>query len=126
MGKYPRRGLRRDGLGAEGTLQGARRHPAETEPSHGSNWRLNMKMVKSLLLGSAAGLVVVGGAQAADLPVKAAPVQYVKICNLYGAGFFYIPGTDMCLNVGGWVAPAIMGYYTGSTTTPWAAEQTHT
>ena len=41
-----------------------------------------MKMVKSLLLGSAAGLVVVAGAQAADLPVKAAPVQYVKICNL--------------------------------------------
>jgi hypothetical protein len=31
------------------------------------------------------------------------PVQYVKICSLYGAGFYYIPGTDMCLKVGGWV-----------------------
>jgi porin-like protein len=62
-----------------------------------------MKMVKSLLLGSAAGLVAVAGAQAADLPVKAKPVQYVKICSLYGAGFYYIPGTDMCLKIGGYV-----------------------
>jgi hypothetical protein len=61
-----------------------------------------MKMVKSLLLGTAAGLVAMTGAQAADLPVKAKPVQYVKICSLYGAGFYYIPGTDMCLKIGGW------------------------
>jgi len=59
-------------------------------------------MVKSLLLGTAAGVVAVAGAQAADLPVKAKPVQYVKICSLYGAGFYYIPGTDMCLKIGGW------------------------
>ncbi|HZP75785.1 MAG TPA: porin, partial [Pseudolabrys sp.] len=62
-----------------------------------------MKMVKSLLLGSAAGLVAMAGAQAADLPVKAKPVQYVKICSLYGAGFFYIPGSDTCLKIGGYV-----------------------
>ena len=60
-----------------------------------------MKMVKSLLLGSAAGLVAMAGAQAADLPVKAKPVQYVKICSLYGAGFYYIPGTDTCIKIGG-------------------------
>ena len=62
-----------------------------------------LEMVKSLLLGSAAGLVAVAGAQAADLPVKAKPVQYVKICSLYGVGFYYIPGTDMCIKIGGWV-----------------------
>ena len=62
-----------------------------------------MKMVKSLLLGSAAGFVAVAGAQAADLPVKAKPVQYVKICSLYGAGFYYIPGTDTCIKIGGFV-----------------------
>ena len=62
-----------------------------------------MKIVKSLLLGSAAGLVAVTAGQAADLPVKAKPVEYVKICSLYGAGFYYMPGTDMCLKVGGWV-----------------------
>ena len=61
-----------------------------------------MKMVKSLLLGTAAGLVAVAGAQAADMPVKAAPVQYVKICSLYGDGFYYIPGTDTCLKMGGY------------------------
>jgi len=62
-----------------------------------------MNMVKSLLLGSAAGLIAVAGAQAADLPVKAKPVEYVKICSAYGAGFYYIPGTDICLRVGGYV-----------------------
>ena len=62
-----------------------------------------MKMVKSLLLGTTAGLVAVAGAQAADMPDKAAPVQYVKICSLYGDGFYYIPGTDICLKVGGYV-----------------------
>ena len=62
-----------------------------------------MKMVKSLILGSAAGLVVMSGAQAADLPVKAKAVEYVRICSLYGAGFFYIPGTDTCIKLGGYL-----------------------
>jgi hypothetical protein len=62
-----------------------------------------MKMVKSLLLGSAAGLVAVVGAQAADMPVKAKPVEYVKVCSLYGEGFFYVPGTDTCLKLGGYL-----------------------
>ena len=61
-----------------------------------------MKLIKSLLLGSAAGLAAVVSAQAADLPVaKAAPVEYVRVCSTYGAGFFYIPGTETCLRVGG-------------------------
>ena len=62
-----------------------------------------MKMVKSLLLGSAAGLVAVAGAQAADLPVKAKPVEYVKVCSLYGAGYYYMPGTDICMKIGGYI-----------------------
>src|SRR5262245_18503821 len=62
-----------------------------------------MKTGKSLLLGSAAGLVAIAGAQGADLPLKAKPVDYVKICSLYGVGFYYIPGTDMCIKIGGWV-----------------------
>src|SRR3972149_5305819 len=59
-----------------------------------------MRAMKGLLLGSAAGLIAVTGAQAADLPVKAKPVEYVKVCSLYGAGFFYVPGTDTCLKIG--------------------------
>ena len=62
-----------------------------------------MKMVKSLILGSAAGLLAMSGAQAADLPVKAKAVEYVRICSLYGAGFFYIPGTDTCIKLGGYL-----------------------
>ena len=66
---------------------------------------LKVKTIKSLILGTTAGLVVVAGAQAADMPVKAAPVQYVKICSLYGDGFYYIPGTDTCLKMGGYLRP---------------------
>ncbi len=62
-----------------------------------------MSKIKSLILGSAAALVAIGGAQAADLPVKAKAVEYVKVCSLYGAGFFYIPGTDTCIKLGGYV-----------------------
>jgi hypothetical protein len=62
-----------------------------------------MKTVKSLLLGSAAGLVAVSAGQAADLPVKAKPVEYVKVCSIYGAGFYYIPGTDTCIKIGGFI-----------------------
>jgi Porin subfamily len=62
-----------------------------------------MHRAKSLLLGTAAALVAMAGAQAADMPVKGKPVQYVKICSLYGDGFYYIPGTDTCLKLGGYV-----------------------
>src|SRR5215470_6226622 len=61
-----------------------------------------MTATKTLLLSSASVLVAFG-AQAADLPVKAKPVEYVKICSLYGEGFYYIPGTDICLKIGGYV-----------------------
>jgi hypothetical protein len=62
-----------------------------------------MKMIKSLVLGSAAGLLAMSGAQAADLPVKAKAVEYVRVCSLYGAGFFYMPGTDTCIKFGGYL-----------------------
>src|SRR5688572_33164290 len=73
-----------------------------------------MKVVKSLLRGSAAGIVAMSGAQAADLPVKAKPVEYVKVCSVYGAGFYYIPGTDTCLKVGGYVRMDIGIFAAGS------------
>ncbi len=62
-----------------------------------------MGPVKRVLLGSAAGVFAVAGAQAADLPVKAKPVEYVKVCSLYGAGFWYVPGTDTCIKIGAFV-----------------------
>jgi hypothetical protein len=72
-----------------------------------------MTRFNSLLLGSAVGSVASVAAQAADLPTrKAAPVEYVRICSAYGPGFFYIPGSDTCLRVGG---RAIFEYATGNT-----------
>src|SRR3979411_799537 len=62
-----------------------------------------MTVHRNLILGSAAGLLAISGAHAADLPVKAKAVEYVRICSLYGAGFFYIPGTDTCLKLGGYM-----------------------
>ncbi|MBZ9990272.1 porin [Mesorhizobium sp. BH1-1-5] len=61
--------------------------------------------IKSLLLGSAAALVAVSGARAADAVTVAEPepAEYVKICDVYGAGYFYIPGTETCLRVGGYL-----------------------
>src|SRR3954451_23989850 len=56
--------------------------------------------MKTLLLGAAAGLMTVGAAQAADLPMtKAEAVEYVKVCTEFGEGFFYIPGSDTCLKI---------------------------
>jgi hypothetical protein len=61
-----------------------------------------MELVKGLILGSAASLLSIGAAAAADLPVKAKAVEYVRICSAYGAGFWYIPGTDTCIKIGGY------------------------
>ncbi|PZM17026.1 porin [Rhizobium tubonense] len=59
--------------------------------------------IKSLLIGSAAALAAVSGAHAADAIVAAEPepLEYVRICDAYGAGYFYIPGTETCLKIGG-------------------------
>jgi Porin subfamily len=31
------------------------------------------------------------------------PVEYVRVCDVYGAGFYYMPGTETCLKVSGYV-----------------------
>lgn len=61
--------------------------------------------IKSLLLGSAAALAAVSGAQAADAIVAAEPepMEYVRVCDAFGEGYFYIPGTETCLKIGGYV-----------------------
>ena len=64
----------------------------------------NIVKIKSLLLGSAAALVAVSGAQAADaIIVEPEPVEYVRVCDAYGSGFFYIPGTETCMRISGYV-----------------------
>src|SRR5918994_4284344 len=92
------------GKGTSESESRKRRRGTTARPPKGlETLEVRMKLVKSLLLGSAAGLAVVAGAQAADLPVrKAAPVvEYVRVCSAYGVGFFFIPGTETCLRVSG-------------------------
>jgi hypothetical protein len=73
--------------------------------------------IKSLLLGSAAALAVVSGAQAADAIVAAEPepMEYVRVCDAFGTGYFYIPGTETCLKIGGEVRFTV-GFSDGETT----------
>lgn len=61
-----------------------------------------MKHLTTVALG---GLVAAAGAMpalAADLPLVE-PVEYVRICDTWGNGFYYIPGTNTCLQISGQV-----------------------
>jgi hypothetical protein len=63
-------------------------------------------MIKAILCGvalAAASFVTLStSAEATDLPMqKGAPADYVRICSTHGAGFFYVPGSDLCLKIGG-------------------------
>ena len=76
-----------------------------------------MCQMKRALLASAASIVSVSGALAADLPVKALAAQYMKICDVFGSGFYYIPGTDTCIKLGGLIS-ARYGYNHTNYNTP--------
>jgi Porin subfamily len=76
-----------------------------------------MSTLRNAILAGAATFITVAAAQAADLPSKAKPVQYVKICSLYGDGFYYIPGTDTCLKIGGFLRTEVDYNAGGSFTT---------
>jgi hypothetical protein len=74
-----------------------------------------MTLIKSLLLGSAAGLVAVASAQAADLPTRKGPVaaEYVRICSITVAGApvvgFVLPGSDTCIKISGYITAQLEG-----------------
>ncbi|WP_375779153.1 porin [Bradyrhizobium sp. ma5] len=61
------------------------------------------RRIRCGVLGFAAGLMACSGTQAADLPLKAKAVEYIRVCSQYGAGFYYIPGTDTCVKLGGYL-----------------------
>ena len=68
-----------------------------------------MTMTKRMLLGSAAALTAIASAQAADLPVKARPVEYVKICSLYGEASITSPEVRSVSRLAVTSAPTIAG-----------------
>jgi hypothetical protein len=60
--------------------------------------------IKSLLLGSAAAMMAVSTAQAADIIIpEPEVVEYVRVCDAAGAGYLYIPGSETCLRIHGYV-----------------------
>ena len=98
-----------------------------------------MTIIKSLLLGSAAGLVAVASAQAADLPTRKGPVavEYVRVCSITVAGApvvgWVLPGSDTCFKISGYLTGQVeagnlktgysMNYVTGASTVSVAAGQ---
>ncbi len=73
--------------------------------------------VRTFLLTGGAVLINAAATHAADLPTKAKPVEYVKVCTIYGQGFYYVPGTDICLKLGGYLR-AEADVNAGGTLTP--------
>jgi Porin subfamily len=69
-----------------------------------------MTLIKSILLGSAAGIIAVASAKAADLPTKkAAPVEYVRVCNVGGVTGWTLPGSDTCVKFSGYITGQFVG-----------------
>jgi hypothetical protein len=61
--------------------------------------------MKLTALAIGAASLLSGSAFAADAIVAAEPepIEYVRVCDAYGTGYFYIPGTETCLHIGGYL-----------------------
>lgn len=57
--------------------------------------------LKSFLLGSAAAMMAASTASAADVIVEDEAVEYVRVCEAFGTGYFFIPGTETCIKFDG-------------------------
>ena len=69
-----------------------------------------MTVLRTLLLASTAGIVAVATAQAADLPTrKAAPVEYVRVCDVGGVTGWTLPGSDTCVKFSGYITAQFDG-----------------
>jgi hypothetical protein len=68
-----------------------------------------MRSFKTPLVGVAAGLLAIGAASAAEQHAKGNPTVHAKNCSVYGAGFHYVPGADLCMKIGGWAGAEVRG-----------------
>ncbi|MCO5733727.1 porin [Rhizobium sp. SSA_523] len=61
--------------------------------------------IRALILSSAAALSFGTVAHSADAIVAAEPepMEYVRVCDAFGTGYFYIPGTETCLKITGYI-----------------------
>ncbi|WP_208432455.1 porin [Bartonella taylorii] len=66
--------------------------------------------IKSLFLSSTAAFLAISGAQAASTVIpEPEPVEYIRVCDAYGKGYFYIPGTETCMRLSGNVRADFLG-----------------
>ncbi|KEG16543.1 porin [Bartonella bacilliformis] len=66
--------------------------------------------IKTLLLCSTVAFIGISGAHAApDIVEKPKSVKYLRACDAYGAGYFYIPGTETCMKLSGYVRASFKG-----------------
>ncbi|WP_375665369.1 porin [Bartonella sp. TT121SHDZB] len=66
--------------------------------------------IKSLFLSSTAAFLAVSGAHAASTVIaEPEPVEYIRVCDAYGKGYFYIPGTETCMRLSGNVRTDFIG-----------------
>lgn len=62
------------------------------------------KLYKGLMLSSLLMATQASTAHGANVALpEAEPVEYVRVCDAYGEGYFYIPGTETCMRIGGFV-----------------------
>ncbi len=82
--------------------------------------------LQSLLLGSAAAMVAASAAHSADVVVfEPDPTEYVRICDAYGTGFFFIPGTETCIRFSGFIRTSYEHLDLDVRTSSGLAPQTH-
>ncbi|WP_375609709.1 MULTISPECIES: porin [unclassified Bartonella] len=66
--------------------------------------------IKSLFLSSTTAFLAVSGAHAASTAIaEPEPVEYIRVCDAYGKGYFYIPGTETCMRLSGNVRADFIG-----------------
>lgn len=77
--------------------------------------------LKTCLIATTA-LCVSSTAYAADLPLEAEPIEYVKACDVYGAGYFQLPGKDTCIKIGGRIrAQVVSGNLSEDSGSDWSS-----
>jgi len=54
--------------------------------------------VRSIGYIASLAFLVAGTGMSVPVPAESKPVEYVKVCTLFGARFYYSPGTDTCIN----------------------------
>ncbi len=66
--------------------------------------------IKSLVLSTTAAFLAISGVHAASTVIaEPEPVEYIRVCDAYGKGYFYIPGTETCMRLSGNVRADFIG-----------------